>query len=83
LVQEAARRHLHLPETAQARVRFAAALPPRADFKSLLPARIMCAVYQKILERIEREDFPVLQKRISLSRCEKVTSTLGVFFREF
>jgi phytoene synthase len=70
-------------ETAQARARFAAALPPRADFKSLLPARIMCAVYQKILDRIERKDFPVLQKRISLSRREKVTSTLGAFFRGF
>jgi hypothetical protein len=41
----------------------------------------MCAVYQKILDRIEREDFPVLQKRISLSRCEKATSTLGAFFQ--
>jgi phytoene synthase len=70
-------------EAAQARARFAAAVPPQADFKSLLPARIMCAVYQKILDRIEREDFPVLQKRISLSRREKVTSTLGAFFRRF
>ena len=70
-------------EAAQARARFAAAVPPQADFKSLLPARIMCAVYQKILDRIEREDFPVLQKRISLSRREKATSTLGAFFRRF
>jgi len=70
-------------EAAQARARFAAAVPPQADFKSLLPARIMCAVYQKILDRIEREDFPVLQKRITLSRREKVTSTLSAFFRGF
>lgn len=70
-------------EAAQARARFAAAIPPRADFKSLLPARIMSAVYQKILDRIERENFPVLRKRISLSPREKLTSTLGVFFRRF
>ena len=70
-------------ETAQARARFAAAIPPRDDFKSLLPARIMSAVYQKILDRIERENFPVLRKRISLSPREKLTSTLGVFFRGF
>jgi phytoene/squalene synthetase len=43
----------------------------------------MCAVYQKILDRIEREDFPVLQKRISLTRREKLTSTLSAFFRRF
>ena len=54
-------------EAAQARARFAAAIPPRADFKSLLPTPIMSAVYQKILDRIEREKFSVLQNRISLS----------------
>lgn len=70
-------------EAAQARARFAAAMPPRADFKSLLPARIMSAVYQKILDRIEREKFPVLQKRLSLSPREKLTATLGAFFRRF
>jgi phytoene synthase len=70
-------------EADQARARFAAAVPPRADFKSLLPARIMSAVYQKILDRIEREHFSVLRKRVSLSPREKLTSTLGVFFRGF
>jgi phytoene/squalene synthetase len=44
---------------------------------------LLSAVYQKMLDRIEREDFPVLQKRISLSPREKLTSTLGVFFRGF
>ena len=70
-------------QATRARVRFAAALPPQADFKSLLPARIMSAVYQKILDRIERENFPVLQNRISLSPGEKLTSMLGAFFRRF
>jgi phytoene synthase len=70
-------------EAARARARFAAAVPPRVDFKPLLPARIMSAVYQKILDQIERENFPVLYKRITLSPCEKLTSTLGVLFRRF
>jgi phytoene/squalene synthetase len=43
----------------------------------------MSAVYQKILDRIERENFSVLQKRISLSLREKLTATLSAFFRGF
>jgi phytoene synthase len=70
-------------ETARARARFAAAVPPPTDFKSLLPARMMNAVYQKILNRIECENFPILQKRVTLSTREKLTSTLSVFFRAF
>jgi phytoene synthase len=70
-------------EAARARARFAAAVPPRVDFKPLLPARIMSAVYQKILDQIERANFPVLDKRITLSPREKLTSTLGVLFRRF
>jgi phytoene synthase len=70
-------------KAAQARARFAAAIPSRADFNRLLPARIMSAVYQKILDRMERGNFPVLQKRISLSSHEKLTATLGAFFRGF
>jgi phytoene synthase len=70
-------------EAARARARFAAAEPPQADFKRLLPARIMGSVYQKILDRIECENFPVLQKRIALNKCEKLTSTLGALLRRF
>jgi len=70
-------------EAGRARARFAAAVPPQVDFKPLLPARIMSAVYQKILDRIEREHFPVLEKRVSLSPREKAASTLGAFFRGF
>lgn len=70
-------------EAARARARFAAALPPETDFKRLLPARIMGSVYQKILDRIEHENFPVLQKRIALNKREKLTSTLGALFRRF
>lgn len=76
-------RDLMRHEAARARARFAAALPPDTDFKRLLPARIMGSVYQKILDRIERENFPVLQKRIALNKREKLTSTLGALFRRF
>lgn len=63
----------------RARARFAAAVPPPGDFSALLPARIMAAVYQKILARIERENFPVLRKRVAPSRCEKLTAALGAW----
>lgn len=68
---------------ARARARFAAAIPPSGDFRPLLPARIMSAVYQKILDRMERENFPVLQKRIALNKHEKLTSMLGALLGRF
>jgi phytoene synthase len=62
-----------------ARARFAAAQPPAEDFRRLLPARIMGTVYESILDRMEREDFPfwrsaplsaVLKRRlVCWSRC--------------
>jgi len=67
----------------RAKARFAAAIPPPSDFLALLPARIMAAVYQKILTRIEREDFPVLKKRVTLDRQEKLTATLGALLGRY
>jgi phytoene synthase len=66
-------------QAGRARVRFAAAIPPRVDFKPLLPARIMGAVYQRILDKMERENFPVLHKRINLSNREKVAYLIGTW----
>jgi phytoene/squalene synthetase len=43
----------------------------------------MTTVYQKILDRMERENFPVLEKRIALNKREKLTSTLGALLRRF
>lgn len=57
---------------ARARARFAAAVVPSADFHALLPARIMRAIYEKTLSRIETAGFPVLQERISLGGLEKI-----------
>jgi phytoene synthase len=68
-------------QAGRARARFAAAIPPRVDFKPLLPARIMSAVYQRILDRMERENFPVLHKRIKLSTREKVACLIGTWLR--
>ena len=68
-------------QAGRARARFAAAIPPRVDFKPLLPARIMSAVYQRILDRMELENFPVLHKRIKLSTCEKVACLIGTWLR--
>ncbi|MEI8292822.1 MAG: squalene/phytoene synthase family protein [bacterium] len=63
-------------EVSRARARFAAAQPPPTDLGPLLPARIMGAVYQKILDRMEREGFPVLQKRISINYLDKISCVL-------
>lgn len=57
---------------ARARARFAAAQVPPVDFKALLPARVMAAIYGKTLSRIEIAGFPVLRHRISLGRLEKL-----------
>ncbi|MFY8267984.1 MAG: phytoene/squalene synthase family protein [Terrimicrobiaceae bacterium] len=64
-------------EATRARTRFAAAIPPQVDFKALLPARIMKSVYGKILHRLEQENFPVLQKRLRLTRLEKLQAVLA------
>ena len=57
---------------ARARSRFAAAEAPKSDFSALLPARIMRAVYEKILSRLEREGFPVFQSQCRVSMIEKL-----------
>lgn len=66
-----------------ARARFAAAIPPAGDFRALLPARIMSAVYQKLLDRIERDNFPVLERRVTLNGREKLAAALGALLGGF
>jgi phytoene/squalene synthetase len=39
----------------------------------------MGAVYQRILDKMERENFPVLHKRINLSNREKVAYLIGTW----
>jgi 15-cis-phytoene synthase len=61
---------------ALARARFAAAIEPPRDFKPLLPARVMKAVYEEILSRIERDGFRVTGPRISLPPATKLAIAL-------
>lgn len=67
----------------RARLRYAAAVPPGGDFRPLLPARIMGAVYQKILDRLETESFPVFQKRTGLSWLAKLACIRGAWLGRF
>lgn len=67
----------------RARTRFAAAVPPGEDFGRLLPARIMSGVYQRILDRMQSEDFPVFQKRTSLTRREKLACVMNAWLEGF
>ena len=61
-------------EAVRARSLYAAArraLPPD-DANSLKPAELMRAIYERILSRMEADDFRVFEKRYRLSRVEKL-----------
>jgi 15-cis-phytoene synthase len=61
-------------EAVKARSLFAAAghaLPPD-DADSLKPAELMRAIYERILSRMEADNFRVFEKRYRLSRVEKL-----------
>jgi phytoene synthase len=58
-------------EAGRAATRYAAAIPPREDWKALLPARAMARIYRRILRKLEHERFPVFQRKVSLGRLEK------------
>ena len=62
----------------RARSHFASAEAPKSDFSALLPARIMRAVYEKILTRLDRADFPVFQSRHRLPTLEKLAIAVRV-----
>jgi len=65
----------------RARARFAAAVPPASDARTLRPAEIMRALYERILGRLETEMFPVFAKRIRLGRIEKLAIAGSVLLR--
>jgi 15-cis-phytoene synthase len=68
-------------EAVRARSLFAAArqaLPPD-DADSLKPAELMRAIYERILSRMEADNFRVFEKRYRLSRIEKLVVFL--YFR--
>jgi phytoene/squalene synthetase len=68
-------------EASRARTRFAAAAAPRADFHALLPARIMRAVYEKILSELELAAFPVFERRVSLGTAGKLAAAASAFLQ--
>lgn len=49
------------------------------DKPSLFPARAMQHIYNKLLHKIERANFDVLNNRIKVGRIEKATISLGVW----
>lgn len=65
-------------EAGRARARFHAAIPPAIDKAALLAPEIMKAIYLRILSRLEKQKFPVFQRRIRLGRSEKILTALGV-----
>ena len=62
-------------EVARGHYRRAMELLPRKWEKELLPARIMGSIYRKLLAKIEKHNYPVLSKKITLNLIEKGTAT--------
>ena len=60
-------------QVARARATYDRALAalPRRDRRSQRPGLMMAAIYRALLDRIEREDFQVLERRISLTPLHK------------
>lgn len=56
----------------------AAALLPRADRRSMVPAEVMRATYTALLSELERRDFP-LGEKISLSKTLKAALAIRTF----
>jgi phytoene synthase len=52
-----------------------------ADRSALLPAEIMGKFYRRLLSKMTREGFPVLNKRCRLTRFEKLALALSVILR--
>ncbi len=62
----------------RARGRFAAAVPPARDRKCLLAPRIMKALYQEILRKLEKKKFPVFDEPLRLGRLQRALIALRV-----
>lgn len=58
-------------------------LLPREDRDALLPARMMGQVYFEILEKLNRERFPVFEKRCRLHPTRKVWILVSYMFRSW
>lgn len=54
---------------------------PAPDRKSMLPAEIMCAIYVRLLQQMERRAFDVYSRPIRLSDARRLALALGCWAR--
>lgn len=54
---------------------------PAVDRPRMLPARIMSAIYRRLLERIEAEGYDVFSRRIRLSRPHRLALAIACWLR--
>jgi phytoene synthase len=54
----------------------AAAVRPETDRRALLPAEVMGAIYRRLLRTLERERFPVFERRVEVPRLTQLGLTL-------
>ena len=59
----------------------ALAFLPAADRRKQKPGLVMAAIYRALLDEIERENFPVLQRRVALSSIRKLWLALSAYVR--
>jgi len=72
----------HLSEKSQSYYNKAATEYTKDTYNKLLPAKIMTQVYHGILCKIQKQNFPVLKKRVSLNFFEKTKILLPAYFRK-
>ena len=65
----------HETAVARAHLRRAEELLPQAWKRELRPALIMGGIYSDLLDKVEKQGFPVFTKRVSLNIVEKAAST--------
>lgn len=52
---------------------------PKEDKRKMLPAQIILFVYRKLLHKIKKSNFDILNKKIKLNFAEKLTSVFRAF----
>ncbi len=74
-------RKLMVFEAGRTRARFHAAIPPAGDRRALLAPEIMKAIYLRILSRLEKQGFPVFERRIRIGGIEKLFAAVSRIFQ--
>ncbi len=55
-------------------------LMPERWRRELFPARMMGQIYIKLLDKIERQSFPVLTRKVALNAAEKIKAAWATFY---